>query len=812
MKAVWLRARAEIRSRRRALISAALICGLVGAAVLATLAGARRTQSVYPRFLETNRAEDVIISDISVFEPVFWKPDFERLSRLDYVESAVEFTIGGVGGGPEGDLSEGSVFVASHDPDFMRTIHRPLVVEGRLPDPTKADEISVPYFAEGELGTFTVGSRKRLLIGEENVVEFTIVGRTVFPGEIPPEPIFGFGILMTPAFLDRYGDQVGFRLDSIMLRFRERNDVVPFQEDLREMSGGKIVQPQQQDSHARAVLSSTDLQSSALRLLALFMGITGALIVGQLLARETAIGADDNAILRALGLDRRQRFILGILRVAPVAIGGALLALLAAWLASPLFPRGSVRTITPSLSPTFDTAVLGIGAVLITAAVIGLILPAAWRAAAIAGRTQPVQERPSRVASLISTMGMSTPAIAGARLALERGRGRTAVPVLSSMTVVSLGIAAFVAAATFAGSLDFVIDKPELYGRTWSGVISTWNPPTADPPPDDTVPRATAAALENDPDIEALAFADTGIPFRVFSERGPERGIPVAGLALMNLKGSLLPPILEGRAPESPNEVVMGTRMLRELGLEVNPLRPPTAEFALQGNEGERVSLRVVGRAVIPPLGNFGELGYGVALTSEEGIQELITGSDRPPVVVDLLVRYRPGADPEQVIARYKKRFEFLDEGEEISAGKFADAVNFGGVQGAPLIVGGVLAALGAAALAHVLVTAIRRRRRDIAILKTMGFVRGQARRAVAWQSTFTVLVAAAIGVPVGILGGRFLWARVADNIGVLSRPQVSLMLLGILIPAVALLANLIAAVPARSAARTQPALVLRSE
>jgi ABC-type lipoprotein release transport system permease subunit len=176
------------------------------------------------------------------------------------------------------------------------------------------------------------------------------------------------------------------------------------------------------------------------------------------------------------------------------------------------------------------------------------------------------------------------------------------------------------------------------------------------------------------------------------------------------------------------------------------------------------------------------------------------------------LIRWRPGVDPQEVLARYRDRFPRLGEGEEITSGNFADVVNFGGVQGAPLIVGGVLAALGAAALAHVLVTAIRQRRRDVAILKTMGFVRGQARRAVAWQSTFTVLVAMAIGVPLGIGGGRFLWGRVADNIGVRSRPHVSLILIGILVPAVIVIANLIAALPARSAARTRPALVLRSE
>lgn len=135
---------------------------------------------------------------------------------------------------------------------------------------------------------------------------------------------------------------------------------------------------------------------------------------------------------------------------------------------------------------------------------------------------------------------------------------------------------------------------------------------------------------------------------------------------------------------------------------------------------------------MIPPLGNFGQLGFGLMLGEESRLGETLADPSLVPPRTDLIVRWRDGADPAAVIARHKDRFPAVRFGEGITGGKFADAVNFGGVQGAPLAVGGVLAALGAAALAHVLVTAIRHRRRDIAILKTIGFVRGQARRAVA--------------------------------------------------------------------------------
>jgi len=806
--AVWLRARAEMRARWRSLLSAALLCGLFGAAVLATLAGARRTENAYPRFLERQKAYDLLITDSSFFADVFWKVDFPALARLPYVESAVPIVLAFSEGNGEGDLPEGIFITGSLDPGFGTEINRPLAVEGRLPDPSKADEIAVPLFAEADLATFNIGDRKTIALRDKSVT-VTVVGKTLFPGELPPRPLFGYPLLVSSAFIERYANDFDFNLPTMLLRFQHRSDIARFDRDVRALTGGKVIAPQEQATHTRAVQGSTNLQASALRLLALFTALTGAMIIGQLLARETSIGGEDASVLRALGFDRLQLFRLGILRVVPVAIVGSIIALGIAWPVSSLFPRGTVRSVESTHGPVFDGSVLGLGVFAVAATVMILVLIPAWRASAIARRTGAGPSRPSRAAAFFSAIGMSVPAVAGARLALERGRGRTSLPVYSSLAVVSLGIASFVAATTFADSLAVMIERPELHGKTWDSVVTTFNG-VGEP---GVGSQDAGAALAADPDVEAIAFADSGIPLRVFAPRGPARGITVQGLALTNLKGSLFPPIVEGRAPApEASEVVLGPRMIRALGIKLDPDDPPTIELGLSGAGDQRVSVRVVGRGVIPPLGNLGELGFGVFLAGEAAIVPLVTDESLVPPVTDLIVRWRPGVKPEAVVARYKPRFPQLATGEEISSGKFADAVSFGGVQGAPLAVGAVLAALGAAALAHVVITAIRRRRRDVAILKTIGFVRGQARRVVAWQATITVLTATLVGVPLGVVGGRWLWVRVADGLGVIARPQVNTFLLALLLPAVIVLANLIAALPARSAARTPPALVLRSE
>src|SRR5207253_4218419 len=62
----------------------------------------------------------------------------------------------------------------------------------------------------------------------------------------------------------------------------------------------------------------------------------------------------------------------------------------------------------------------------------------------------------------------------------------------------------------------------------------------------------------------------------------------------------------------------------------------------------------------------------------------------------------------------------------QIPIEKPSDLVNFGRVERLPFVLAGVLGLLAAATLAHLLVSGVRRRRRDLAILKTIGFDRRQ--------------------------------------------------------------------------------------
>jgi len=129
-----------------------------------------------------------------------------------------------------------------------------------------------------------------------------------------------------------------------------------------------------------------------------------------------------------------------------------------------------------------------------------------------------------------------------------------------------------------------------------------------------------------------------------------------------------------------------------------------------------------------------------------------------------------------------------------------------------PLALAALLAVLAALTLAQTLVTSVRRRRRDLAILKTLGFVQRQVRGAVAWQATALAVVSLVLGLPLGLGLGRWSWTAFADGIGVIPAVAVGALPLALTAIGTVALANVVAAVPARLAARTRPAAILRSE
>jgi predicted lysophospholipase L1 biosynthesis ABC-type transport system permease subunit len=224
------------------------------------------------------------------------------------------------------------------------------------------------------------------------------------------------------------------------------------------------------------------------------------------------------------------------------------------------------------------------------------------------------------------------------------------------------------------------------------------------------------------------------------------------------------------------------------------------------------VPLRVVGEVITPTsLVSESSPGEGAAVVPAAALR-LEGGALTRDMVVGLpfLVRFRDGTDGQAEVDRLLAAFP--DGTYSVPAEHRGDISTLGRISNVPLAFALLLGLLAIGTLAQTLVTSVRARRRDLAILKTVGFSRRQLRGTVAWQASTLAAVALVVGLPVGVLAGRWIWRAFADGIAVVPAPVLNPSAVAIAAVATFVLANLVAAIPSRTAARTRAAVVLRSE
>jgi len=245
--------------------------------------------------------------------------------------------------------------------------------------------------------------------------------------------------------------------------------------------------------------------------------------------------------------------------------------------------------------------------------------------------------------------------------------------------------------------------------------------------------------------------------------------------------------------------------------------------------------LRIVGTAALPALGDtlgiHPSLSTGAILptgvVSPAALNE--GGPDSGPNAI--LIRLRPGVSQasglrslQQITGAYNRIVhspqvvaQIGPEALELVANVLpvqrpAEIVNYKSMGAMPVILAGGVAAGAVAALGLALVASVRRRRRDLALLKTLGFTRRQLAATIAWQSTVIAAGGVVVGVPVGIAVGRWLWDLFARSLSAVPDPVIPAVSITLAALAALVLANLVAAWPGRAAARTPAALLLRAE
>jgi hypothetical protein len=418
--------------------------------------------------------------------------------------------------------------------------------------------------------------------------------------------------------------------------------------------------------------------------------------------------------------------------------------------------------------------VLGLGALALILVLCTRGLVTGIRLARGAGGA-PSPARPSRVAARLTEAGAPPPVVAGVRLALQPGRGRGALASVAVATAVVL------AAAVFANSLDHLVHTPALHGWNWDVVVGDGEEASIE---------GQGGLLEENPLVGG--WAPVADPFEA-QVGGHDVQVEPIGYG----GDGAGPTMTGGRAPASADEVVLGEETLAAVGAGIGDQVEVKAE-------GGRATMTVVGTALFNDRAEEKtDLDSGAFITLD-GARAL--GS--APFVRQFVVVYAEGVDEEEAYRSLQADF-----GRTVLRPVSAvDVESLRRVGGLPVALATVVGTLALAALAHALLTTVRRQRRDLAVLRALGFLRRQLGTAVLAFAATTVVLAIVVGGPLGIALGRWSWRLVADSLGTPAEPVVPVAVVALVLPVTLLVAAAAAVLPARSAAATEPATVLRSE
>jgi putative ABC transport system permease protein len=364
-----------------------------------------------------------------------------------------------------------------------------------------------------------------------------------------------------------------------------------------------------------------------------------------------------------------------------------------------------------------------------------------------------------------------------------------------------MAVAALCATAVFAASLTRLVSSPELYGAPFQAYFASDGLPGSQA----TVTGPLLDSLRRDRAISQItlgAFVEVSI-----------NGRAVRTVVMTPVRGPALLSVVDGDLPRGDRDIMLGAATMRAAGARLGD----TVRVTISDPAGapHAASFRTIGRASLNA--GAGGLGNGAVMTTSAFVdaqcppgpgQPACQRAVRQSLATVVLVRAVPGAAGDAALARHIAQYRDLTT----LPAKPTVLVNFGESVNFPLLFGVALSLFGAATMVHLLLVTVARRRRETGLLKSLGFVRRQVAAAVCWQASTVALVGIVVGAPIGIAAGRVLWRVFATNFGVVPVPVVPLLTLTALAAGVLAAANVLAAVPALTAARSRPGQLPRPE
>ena len=768
-----------------------LMAGLAGGASVATIAGARRTETSYERLVEAEDGAEVFMFAQGELAP----GELDELRRIPKANVGASTIIllssAATGIDRRNDLG----IIVAADAESLALL-RPHHLEGRLPSPDHPEEVVVNELVANEL---QVGPGDKVDLVGPTPAAFACIEELECDAKLLNEPIhavvsgvfrraldldpdaFNGALVYAGPGMDELAPPDYVRsvtvVDVALEEGRAGADAFAEAVEARfpERFGIEVEDP------AESNISRTlDVEARSLLVFAVFAGVAGLVATAQAFARHVASGRDDRRVLAALGLTSGDRAKV-ILSTAGVVTGAAtVLAVVVAIVGSSFLPVGVARRVEPHPGIDINGVVIAAGALGVAAVLMLAFAVLAWRAVSRdRWNMSEVAPRGRRLLAL-----PVVPAI-GIDLAAPRLRRAGNASIVGALLGATAAVATATAASIVASSNGELQSTPALYGQPWDAnvLIAPGNA------------RAVADDLARNDIVTALGLAAGG-GIELVGPSGKRGEVTAVGFELV--EGEMEPAVLAGRAPRTASEVALGSQVFHDLDVALGD----------QVTSGDGAALTVVGRAIVPIVdADVPEQG---ALLTFEGLER--HGSlDVQGEVTEVAVAFdmRSTSDLDAVLGEALGPLVAL---VGAPARTPSDVTTLAGVGRLTGSIGLFTAGLAVAALVHALLVVVRLRGRELATLRALGLRRRQSAATVLYAALTFLLLALALGLPLGVAIGRLVWRAIAESIHVIdvtALPVAPILLIG---AASVVIAAAAAAWPTTRVLRLRVSEALRSE
>ena len=642
-RVAWYRLRLDLPRYWTSYAGLVVLVALVGGLSLGSIAGARRSESAFPTFLKGTNPSDLAI-DVGTYNPKILK-EIAHLPQVTSIKTYVSPNAAPVTKSGHVD-THNRLFNSNFDPiaslnGLYFDQDRMTILQGRLPDPRRPGEAMVNEFAASlywwnvcsvvRFGFFSnaqLGQNGFPTSPATRIVDVRITGIGVANTEVVQDEIDKIpSMILTPALTRRLVPCcISYAWSGLTLRHGAADVPAVESSYLHLLPPGYPYY-----FHVTSVIENQAQQavkpeSIALAVFGLIAGLATLLIAIQLTARLVLLTTEEREVMWYLGARPWNTATDCLLGIAIALVLGAVGAAVVAVALSPLLIFGPLQSVIPASGFSVDSTVLVFGALSLLVALGAVAAALNYRSApgARAARRSGRPLRSSRLTQAASRVDLPTPAVLGLRFALEGGRGRTSVPVRSSILASRpLAVAVVVGTLTFGNSLHTLIGTPRLYGWNWSAMLES-------DAGYGNVPQAQAARLL---DADASVTGWTGVDFDSLLFDGQAVPVMAGGTRV-----SVAPALLSGLEVDAPDQVVMGGQTLAALHKRVGDT------VRVSGGSRSAV-LHIVGVATMPTAG----IGFGLHLSIGSGA--FVDQSLIPPSVPALLGLSDPG--PNAILVRF---------------------------------------------------------------------------------------------------------------------------------------------------------------